>query len=145
MSKAGKIVLIVSGIIGLILLIIIGSGVYWWQTKGQEFMEAGRKAAIAGEKFGKSTEEKGCLDFALNRLDACTSMSCEIYNSVFLANCLSESNKTSGFCKGIPPQSEIMQSARWRLAACEKLGRKGQRCPRMMGVVQKYCTQPQKE
>ena len=144
MSQGAKIALIVAGIIGLILLSLVAGGVWWWQTKGKVLLEQGQKAAIAGEKFGKRTDEQGCLDHALNRLDVCTDISCEIYNSVFLANCLHASERTPRFCQGVPLDSEIVRSAKWRLAACKKRDRKGQRCPRMMSIVQKHCHQTDK-
>ena len=79
--------------------------------------------------YVRVTQRNGIIDQAENKL--------------FLKACLGKATRPGGFCDGVPPLGEIMQSASWAVQRCSAKGKTGdQNCARMMQVLQDVCAPP---
>lgn len=119
-------------------------GVYVWaQSAMGELREEGRVVMAEAEEFGRGRPSSACMDEAFSRLDACDGVMCEATTGAWLEACLCASTRPTGFCDGVPPESEIMASARYRIAACRARGaRDEQACGRLLASVQRVCAEP---
>ncbi len=143
MSTTAKVVLIIVSALGLLLVLVIGTGVYWWTQHGEEFVERSERAQAEGRAFGPTTDATGCLEEALARDARCDGLSCQVAANLFLESCLAASTASSGFCDGVPPESEMMKSVEWRASQCAERGRTGSGCSELFARVQEYCSSPQ--
>jgi uncharacterized RDD family membrane protein YckC len=134
--------LLVVGILGAILIALLaGWGmVRWFQGHASEFRAAGQRASSDAATFGKSHDQADCLAEALRRSDACTGILCRASARIFLKASLPNARPTTGFCDGMPPQSEFMKSVYWRVGRCSQMGRpQDQFCDQMLQEVQSFC------
>jgi hypothetical protein len=134
--------------IGLVLVCVLAcaglvvGGKVWFEANKDELMAMGERAMTEGEAFGMGTEQPGCVNEALGRVGGCAQIDpmCEAEIGIFLESCLGAATTSPGFCDGVPQESSIMDSATWRLATCQNLGRAGdEACGRILGSVQKHC------
>ena len=140
MSKTVKIVLIVLGSLLLLMGTCVGGGVWWLSSKAEEIKAGAEEMESEARGFAQVTDSRGCLDEAVRRNIAKTGLMDEVKIGVFLTTCLQHAAPAEGFCDGVPPESEIMASVKWRLAACqESADPDPQRCSRLMAPVQRHC------
>ncbi len=139
MSSAGKIIL--SLIVGFILLVLIaaGIGIYYVSKYAPNFIEEAKRTESDGSRFGRSTDNAGCLQETLSRTKKDDSLPGMITVNVFFATCLRESKPTPGFCDGVPRESDRPAVLEWSNRRCEDVGQKGKTCLAVFQVVQSHC------
>lgn len=134
-----KIAAAVAGV-GVVLLVAAGfAGVAWLNANKDTLKAEGDAIKVEAKAFGEKTDQAGCLTEAFARGKGAGFMA-QVRNRLFLDDCLDAAAPTEGFCAGAPADSEIFASVAWRLEACEKLGRSGEKdCSELLGVVQDHC------
>lgn len=140
MSKGLKVALILlAG--SFLLCVAIGGGVAWWFNANKDSLKAGGdKAKAEGEAFGRANDADACVTEGLRRLDTERGIVAQALNNIFLQHCLEVAARPVGFCDGVPARGEVLDSATWAVAECEKRGHENdQECGRMMQVLQKVC------
>jgi hypothetical protein len=139
MSRTGRVLLILGG--SLIALAVVIGGVIWllWTTYGEEYLEAAKATATEGREFGRTTDERGCLQRALARHEAELGISETVSEAVYLIECLDMSRPSPGFCDGVPDRTETVESARWKVSRCEREGFSDRSCQALFGVLQEHC------
>ena len=58
---------------------------------------------------------------------------------MFLRICLESAEPVDGFCAGVPPTSDVVESTTWALRECGLSNPAGSRCTRQMQAKQGYC------
>lgn len=133
-------VVVVAGFLALVAGVIVAAR--WVRSQGATLQEKGKAVAEEAEAFGRDQEPEACVAESLIRLKACDGFICEAKIKIFLTTCLQAANDKSELCSGVPPPTEIMQSARWQLAECERRGwGNNQRCTRTISAVQLHCAE----
>lgn len=144
MSKAMKIILIVSACLLVTCSGIAGLGYYWMQTSGKQYFnqmtEAAKQTTVEGAKFGQTTDQNGCVKEALKRLNADNSFNGQLNANFFLEGCLRTSAPVDGFCDGVPDKGEIIKTSTWAVQRCKDLESVGQGCSQLMQTVQRNCS-----
>jgi len=107
MSTGLKVVLWIAGIIGVLVLIVVGAGVYLGM-KAQGTMEE-------ASDFAATTDKQGCLEELASRAANCNDVSCVMNGTMFGMGCLdaasgeqadvclkdpSPNQQESGYCDG---------------------------------------------
>src|SRR4051794_8592083 len=139
MSKFVKILIGLA--LGFILLVLcaVGVGVYWWSTRGREYIESAKQSVKEGIQFGANTNAPGCVREALSRHKRNSGFTAVIENRLFLTGCLKAAEPVEGFCDAVPRQTEFVKSSEWQVAQCRGNGISDSLCPQMFTEVQKYC------
>ena len=136
-----RVLLIMGGLVFVFCLVGAGLLWYWWSHNGRELLEQGQSSIAAGQATGAGTDQQGCLDGALAKLPENTRFSAQLSNTLFLSGCLPAAQPTPGFCDGVPPNGEVMNSVRWRLEKCKDRPQpESQPCGQLYGEVQKFCS-----
>ncbi len=140
MPKWLKVVLVILGVM-LLTCSLFGAGVYWWFGENKDRLKGvSERAKKEGAAFAFNSTDEGCLDEALRRLTARSSIIDQAEHKIFLKACLEKVEHSASFCEGVPPRSEIMAFAQWSVERCAAKGKPGnQECSRMMQSVQEAC------
>lgn len=145
MSTTVKVVL---AVVAFFFLMIVGTcvGGYYWVKNNKDRWKAEAEGVMTeAVAYGKSHEERECLEASLTRLDACKggalgAAKCHAMAGMFLDRCLPEARASAGFCEGVPPVGEILEGAQWSVGVCEGLGRAGQQpCGQLVSKLIPYC------
>ncbi len=140
MSTAGKVVIVISLCVLLLIIGVVGAGVYWWSQHGRQAVEAAGNAMKEGTEAGKKTDNQGCVDQALSRYKKNQGFTGAISTNLFLLGCLDGSSPTPGFCDDVPRPNEIMKSASWQMQKCKDAGVPADPYFRQIfSGVQQYC------
>lgn len=134
-----KILLIVAGAI----LVIAGGTTLayqiWWQTKGAEVV-----AALGdGTRFGAGKDLQACVTEAVLRVKRSNSVigfTDQVKNELFLEECLKVAQPVTGFCVGVPPQSDTATSAGWREQMGDRYGLEGTLRQGLVTEIQAFCS-----
>jgi len=119
MSTAGKVILTISLCLILLIIGVVGAGVYWWSRHGRQAVEAAGNSMKEGGEAGSKTDNQGCVDQALARYKKNQGFTGGISTNLFLLGCLDASSPTPGFCDDVPRPNEIMRSASWQIQKCK--------------------------
>jgi hypothetical protein len=122
MTTVGKVIITISICVILLIVGVVGAGIYWWTHEGHKMVEAAGKSMEEGKEAGRKTDNKGCVDQALALYKKDHSLGGVVTNNLFLAGCLDASSPTPGFCDDVPGQTEIMRSATWQIQKCKEAG-----------------------
>ena len=139
MSKGWKIALTVGGAVALLLLLGVWGAMRWFEKNEESLKEGAKQAASEGENFGTQKSAADCEAEGLRRLDDCAGFICSAMNSVFMGSCLEATVYDASFCADIPAESEVLDSASYRVRRCQESGREGNFCNEVFGSVQRYC------
>ena len=136
--------LLIVAIIAVVLIIgVVGAGVFWWMRNKDALMARAKEVVTEAKDFGAKTDNQGCVDESISRYKKEPGFSSAISNSIFMRTCLDASRPTSGFCNDVPQKTEFMKSAEWRRGQCEKINLSGDRyCQQLFQPVQDYCERP---
>jgi hypothetical protein len=139
-KRATKILLIL-GAIGLGVAAVLGIGaVWWWHANRDRLRAEGEAIKEAGRAFGDQRDGSACLSESFARLDRKSGLVEDAYTGIFLRSCLATATRDASLCAGVPAESEIMASVRWRVAECSRQGRPNdQRCGRLLSAIQNLC------
>lgn len=135
-----KVILIILGIFLLLGVVAIIGGVVWWNKSGKGMFEGAVQAVQDGQKYGRSTDNKGCVSEGVKRFKTDTSLTGTISAKGFVSGCLQTSDSNPTFCDGVPGQFEFSDVARWETDQCRQNGLGGeQNCPQVFAAVVEHC------
>ena len=140
MSGAKKGLLIGCGSVLVLGLVGVVAVVWWVRSYGPGMMESGKATIEEGEKAGATLADTQCVEGALARYATDRGLVGAVQARVWMNGCLGTARATDGFCQGVPPESEIMRSATWRVARCDAHHLGGDStCPNILAEVQAHC------
>jgi hypothetical protein len=139
MSTFVKVLIAAVVLIALLVVAVVGAGVYWWSRNGKAYIENARNSVKEGAQFGIGTDNEGCVAEAVSRHNVDHSFGTVINTRLFLTGCLTTAEPVEGFCDAVPEQTAFMESARWQTEQCKQAGLTDGLCPQMFTEVQKYC------
>jgi hypothetical protein len=135
-----KVILI---IVAIFIALLVGAGFigYQWIESHKGEIEASAKAVRAdATQFSQGKDAEACIAEALNRVDRCDGIMCEVKTKLFLDICTEKTGVPAQVCATIPKRTDFIDSAKWALAECARRGRANdQRCTRLVPVLQERC------
>src|SRR6185295_11625189 len=136
--------LLITGIVILILVVaVIGVGVYWWSRNKDALLAKGKEEMEQGQAFGRGSDNQGCVDESITRYKKEPGFRTAVGTNLFLNFCLRSSQPTPGFCDEVPKQTEFIKSGQWRVAQCKEVGLSGDNyCQQLFSAVQNFCEKP---
>lgn len=135
-----KALLIVAIIVVLLIVGVVGAGVFWWMRNKDALMARAKEVVAEGRDFGGHSDNQGCVDESVARYKKEPGMSSAISTTIFMRTCLDASRATPGFCDDVPRVTEFMKSAQWRIDQCRRIDLSGDRyCQQLFQPVQQFC------
>ncbi len=135
-----KALLIVAIVVVLLIVGVVGAGVFWWMRNKDALMSRAKEVVTEGKDFGSHSDNQGCVDETLNRYKKEPGFGSAISTSIFMRTCLDASKPTPGFCNDVPGKTEFMKSAKWRADQCRKAGLAGDNyCQQIFQPIQEFC------
>ena len=133
--------LIIAGVLIVLLVIgVIGAGLYWWSNNKDALMAKAKAVVEEGQDAGRQTDNQGCVDQAVARYKRDPGFTNGINSGIFMESCLRVSRATPGFCDGVPRETEFIKSANWQQAECERVGLSSdQYCRQLFQGVERFC------
>jgi hypothetical protein len=149
LSKGWKIALSIVGVMGLLFVLGVGALFYWVKTNGKAFVEGQMTAATQrieeGQQHGLETDQAGCVKTTLAKLNKDAQFSALVGHRFFLQGCLQTGQPTAGFCEGVPRETDVIQSVKWRLQACKQYGSASPHCSTTLAGIQGHCATAAKD
>jgi hypothetical protein len=139
MSRGMRAVLALLGVSALAVIVMGLTGWWWWTQHGQEFQSNVKTGMEEGRKFGKHTDENGCLAEGFDRNREHPEAEVGMLNAFFMAGCLSDADPSEGFCKEVPSQWNNFAVARWSEKRCTAEGLATPSCAGMLNTVVTHC------
>lgn len=137
-----KVSLVVAALGVVMLVVLVGAGVYLVREHGPGMIRSGEQAYGEGQEFGRATDQQGCFDEGLARHRRADGLGELLKTNLFLRSCLDAARETPGFCDAPPPPSEFVKSIRWQMSECERHGLSSdQQCGQLFQQVQQSCEQ----
>jgi hypothetical protein len=140
--------LAIGGVLMLCVALVVGGFVWWLSENRGRLREAGKQAQAEAEVYAANHDQNECMEEGLRKLSECGGIAlvCEGVTKAFTVACLQNARKVEGFCEGVPPKSEIIQTSLWVISSCERWGRQpdDQKCHRFMQGVPEACHQPER-
>lgn len=135
-----KALLIIAAVILVLVVGAIAAGLYWWSQNKDALLAKGKATMEEGEDFGRTSDNRGCVDEAISRYKKEPGFTAAISSGLFETSCLDSSRPTPGFCNDVPKQTEFVRSGQWRVEQCRKvdLGSDSY-CQQLFAPVQQYC------
>ena len=135
--------LLIVGIIIVVLVVgVVGAGVFWWMRNKDALMARAKEVVTEAKDFGNKTDNQGCVDESISRYKKDPGFGSAISNSIFMRTCLDASKPTPGFCNGVPKKTEFMKAAEWRRDQCSRIDlSKDSYCQQLFQPMQDYCEQ----
>ena len=132
--------LIIAGVLIVLLVIgVIGAGVYWWSNNKDALMAKAKALVEEGQEAGRQTDNQGCVDQAITRYKADRGFTNGISSGIFMESCLRVSSPTPGFCDEVPHETEFIKSGKWQEAQCERVGlASDQYCRQLFQGVERF-------
>ena len=135
-----KALLIVAVVIVLLVLGVIGAGVYWWMKNKDALLSRAKEVATEGRDFGRNSDNQACVDESVSRYKKEPGISSAISTSIFMRMCLDSSRPTPGFCTDVPKATEFIKSGQWRVDQCRKIDLASDNyCQQLFQPVQEFC------
>ena len=114
--------LLTAAIIVVLLIVgMVGAGVFWWMRTGRALRAHGQDLFVEGRAFGHSTDNQGCVDESVSRYRKDPGRFSALNHGRFMEGCLETSRPTPQFCDDIP-NGDMMRMAAWRDAQCQRYG-----------------------
>jgi hypothetical protein len=140
---ASRTVKVLATVVAIGLLIAVGvlaATWVWLQQNADRLKVVEQEAMREGAHLGSGEHASVCEAEALRRLPTLDGVLDEARNKRFLTACLKVAKIDDAYCEGVPPRDQVMASARWAVARCEKAGRGGDAsCTRLVGAIQERC------
>ena len=135
-----KALLIVAVVIVLLVVGVVGAGVFWWMRNKDTLMARAKEVVTEGKTFGNHSDNVECVDETISRYKKDPGLSSAISSSIFMRTCLDASKPTPGFCDSVPGKTEFMKGAQWRRDQCSRVSLAGDSyCQQLFQPVQDYC------
>ncbi len=128
-------------VIGILLVIgVVGAGVFWWMRNKDALVGRAKEVVAEGRDFGKTADNQGCVDESISRYKKEPGFGNAISTSIFMRTCLDASRPTTGFCDNVPKATEFMKSAEWRRDQCKRINLAGDNyCQQLFQPMQEFC------
>jgi len=94
----------------------------------------------AGKEFGLTTDNNGCVEDALDKINKSRIFITDLKTMGFLNGCLITSQTTKGFCDNVPIEEESKQYKIWPRQHCIELRQKDPFCETLFYAVQVNCS-----
>jgi hypothetical protein len=134
-----KAVLIVAVVVILLVVGVVGAGVFWLMRNKDGLRSRARAIVAEGKAFGKTTDNQGCVDEAVKRYKRDPGLLSAIANQGFLDGCLKVSQPTIGFCENIP-LGDFAKMGKWRESQCKRYDlQSGRDCQALVMPVTMFC------
>lgn len=135
-----KILLIIAIVVVLLIVGVVGTGVFWWMKNKDALMTRAKEVVAEGKEFGGRNDNQACVDEAISRYKKEPGFGSAMSTNIFLRTCLDASKPTTGFCESVPSRSAFIKSAEWQLEQCRRvdLG-KDSYCRQLFQPVQQFC------
>ena len=135
-----KVLLIVAVVIVVLVLGVIGAGVYYVSRNKDAWIATGKAVASEGWDFDCNSDNQGCVDESISRYKKEPGFGSALSNSIFMQSCLDASRPTPNFCTDVPKATEFMKSAQWRVDQCRKIDLSSDSyCQQLFQPVQQFC------
>ena len=136
--------LLITGMVIIVLVVaVIGVGVYWWSRNKDALISKGKEQIEQGQQFGRGTDNQGCVDQAIVRYKKQKDFANAVGSNLFLSACLRTSRPTPDFCVQVPKQTEFIKSAQWRREQCfVRELETDTYCQQLFSSVQQFCERP---
>ena len=129
-------------IFGSLIVLLVGGVAFtfyaWWQIKGAAVV-----ATIGeGTRFGTGKDRQACVTEAVLRVKrggGLIGLTEEVKDELFLAECLKVATPVAAFCDGVPPKSDLAQSASWQQQMSRKYGLEGKLRQGLVSPIQDLC------
>ena len=140
--------LIIVAIVMVVLIVgVVGAGVFWWMRNKDALMNRAKEVVAEGKDFGGHSDNQGCVNESISRYKKEPGFSSAISTSIFMRTCLDASRPTPGFCESVPKTTEFVKSAEWRRDQCSRADlSRDSYCQQLFQPVQQFCesVNPQK-
>ena len=134
-----KAILIVAVVVILLLVGVVGAGVFWWMRNKDGLRTRARAIVTEGKDFGKTSDNQGCVDETVKRYKKDPGFLTAFANQGFLTGCLEASRPTIGFCEDIP-LGDLAKMGEWRESQCRRYDlRSGRDCQTLFMPVVMFC------
>ncbi len=133
------------GCVALLLLAGVGALVLGMMANDaiDDLREQGQEVQAQAEAYGQGRPHTDCVNEAFRRQADCDGVMCDATNGAWLTRCLEVSQQGPEMCRGVPPPTEIMLSANWRVAECRARGAVDtNRCGNLIASIQTVCSRP---
>jgi hypothetical protein len=117
-------------------------GIYWISSHSGELLEKSKQTMAEGRRFGKGTDNQGCVDEAVSQHRRDPGFTSSISTQLFLTSCLQASRQTPGFCDDVPKRTEFLKSAQWQQQQCARSNLADTYCGQLFSTVQNFCEMP---
>jgi len=135
-----KALLIIAIIAVLLIIGVVGAGVFWWMKNKDVLVARAKEVVTEGKEYGGHSDNQGCVDEGLSRYKKDPGFGSAISNSLFMNACLDASRPTPNFCDTVPKPTEFMRSAEWRREQCAHFDLSGDRyCQQLFQPIQQFC------
>jgi hypothetical protein len=135
-----KALLIVAIISVLLIIGIVGAGVFWWMKNKDALIGRMKEVATEGKDFGGHSDNQGCVDESISRYKKEPGFISAMSTTLFMSGCFESSRPTPGFCDNVPRVTEFMKSAQWRVDQCRRIDLSSDRyCQQLFQPVQQFC------
>ena len=140
-----KVVLVMLAIVVGLALLLTAGAVVLYKRYGAELASNVKAQVAEGAAFGATTDEEGCLDRVLGDYRAAPGLKGSIGATAFLSSCFKQCAETAKFCSDVPPTTDLVASAEWRVARCQEAGLTDHYCPHLFAQVQTHCEAPEND
>lgn len=135
-----KILLIIAIVVVLLIVGVIGTGVFWWMKNKDALMARAKEVVAEGKEFGGRNDNQACVDEAVSRYKKEPGFGNAMSTNFFLRACLDASKPTTGFCESVPRTTEFIKSAEWQVEQCRRVDlAKDSYCRQLFQPVQQFC------
>lgn len=140
MKPAVKGILIGCSVLAVIVIACVVSVGFFVKSRSRDWIARGKEVRAEGEAFGRGVSESMCVSESMRRYSRDRGMISGVKQRLWLAGCLETSRLEPAFCASVPPDSEILRTAGWRVNQCSTFGLGGDStCPNIFAEVQTYC------
>src|SRR5258705_12301459 len=135
-----KILLIIAIVVVLLIVGVIGTGVFWWMKNKDALMARAKEVVAEGKEFGGRNDNQACVDEAIARYKKEPGFGSAMSTNFFLHACLDASKPTEKFCESVPRATEFIKSAEWQREQCRRVDlAKDNYCRQLFQPVQQFC------
>ncbi|HEX8176482.1 MAG TPA: hypothetical protein VF543_15435 [Pyrinomonadaceae bacterium] len=129
--------IIVGAGLALFVLCAVVAGLIIYLALDKDYARQYSAGLAEGREFGKGTNQDGCIREGMSRLKGIEEPDFRqlAANSVFVRECLSVSQKTPGFCTGVPS----VPFREWIADQCKQLGREDAVCLGVFDAKHTFC------
>src|SRR5260370_41777007 len=132
--------LIIAIVIVLLVIGVIGAGVFWWMRNKDALLGRAKEVTTEGKNFGGRSDNQGCVDEGISRYKKEPGFTSAISTSLFMQSCLDASRATPGFCDEVPKATEFMMSAQSRVDQWRRIDlSRDNYCQQLLQPVEQFC------